>query len=83
MKLMSGYEKASSKVLTSLAFLNFGQTAIFTIGLTICMLMSGIEVSKGNQTIGDFVLVNALFDAAIHSIKFFWFYLQRNFTRDD
>ena len=26
---MSGYEKASSKVLTSLAFLNFGQTAIY------------------------------------------------------
>ena len=45
--------------LTSLAFLNFGQTAIFTIGLTICMLLL-VEVSKGNQTIGDFVLVNAL-----------------------
>ena len=70
---MSGYEKASSKVLTSLAFLNFGQTAIFTIGLTICMLMSGIEVSKGNQTIGDFVLVNALLMQLSIPLNFFGF----------
>ena len=70
---MSGYEKASSKVLTSLAFLNFGQTAIFTIGLTICMLMSGIEVSRGNQTIGDFVLVNALLMQLSIPLNFFGF----------
>ena len=70
---MSGYEKASSKVLTSLAFLNFGQTAIFTIGLTICMLMSGIEVSQGNQTIGDFVLVNALLMQLSIPLNFFGF----------
>ena len=70
---MSGYEKASSKVLTSLAFLNFGQTAIFTIGLTICMLMSGIEVSKGNHTIGDFVLVNALLMQLSIPLNFFGF----------
>ena len=70
---MSGYEKASSKVLTSLAFLNFGQTAIFTIGLTICMLMSGIEVSNGNQTIGDFVLVNALLMQLSIPLNFFGF----------
>ena len=70
---MSGFEKASSKVLTSLAFLNFGQTAIFTIGLTICMLMSGIEVSKGNQTIGDFVLVNALLMQLSIPLNFFGF----------
>ena len=70
---MSGFEKAASKVLTSLAFLNFGQTAIFTIGLTICMLMSGIEVSKGNQTIGDFVLVNALLMQLSIPLNFFGF----------
>ena len=70
---MSSFEKASSKVLTSLAFLNFGQTAIFTIGLTICMLMSGIEVSKGNQTIGDFVLVNALLMQLSIPLNFFGF----------
>ena len=70
---MSGYEKASSKVLTSLAFLNFGQTAIFTVGLTICMLMSGIEVSKGNHTIGDFVLVNALLMQLSIPLNFFGF----------
>jgi len=72
-KAMSGFEKASSKVLTSLAFLNFGQTAIFTIGLTICMLMSGIEVSKGYQTIGDFVLVNALLMQLSIPLNFFGF----------
>ena len=57
---MAGYEQASIKTLTSLSFLNFGQTAIFTIGLTLCMVLSGLEVKAGDQTIGDFVLINAL-----------------------
>ena len=59
-KSMEGYEKASIKIWTSLAWLNFGQTVIFTIGATICMVLSGTAVMNGDQSIGDFVLVNAL-----------------------
>ncbi|MCR4281961.1 MAG: ABC transporter ATP-binding protein/permease, partial [Bauldia sp.] len=45
---------------TSLAWLNIGQIVIFTAGMTVCMIMSGAAVMRGEQTIGDFVLINAL-----------------------
>ena len=70
---MAGYEKASIKTLTSLSFLNFGQTAIFTIGLTLCMVLSGLEVKAGDQTIGDFVLINALLMQLAIPLNFFGF----------
>jgi ATP-binding cassette, subfamily B, heavy metal transporter len=54
------YERAAVKTWTSLAVLNAGQTFIFTIGLTIVMLMAAYGVAAGRMTIGDFVLVNAL-----------------------
>jgi ATP-binding cassette, subfamily B, heavy metal transporter len=57
---MAVYEKASTKSYTSLAVLNAGQAIIFTIGLTICMAMSATDVLAGRNTIGDFVLVNAM-----------------------
>ena len=70
---MAGYEQASIKTLTSLSFLNFGQTAIFTIGLTLCMVLSGLEVKAGDQTIGDFVLINALLMQLAIPLNFFGF----------
>ncbi|MFZ1815679.1 MAG: ABC transporter ATP-binding protein/permease [Rhizobiaceae bacterium] len=57
---MARYEKAATRVWTSLAWLNFGQSAILGVGTGICMIMSGIAVQRGQQTIGDFVLINAL-----------------------
>jgi len=54
------YEAASIKTWTSLAWLNIGQTVIFTIGMTICMVMSGMAILRGEQTLGDFVMINAL-----------------------
>jgi len=54
------YEAASIKTWTSLAWLNFGQTVIFTTGMTICMALSGAAIMRGEQTIGDFVMINAL-----------------------
>ncbi len=57
---MARYEKAAVRIWTSLAWLNIGQVVIFTAGMTICMVMSGIAVMRGEQTIGDFVLINAL-----------------------
>ncbi|MEZ5872534.1 MAG: ABC transporter ATP-binding protein/permease [Nitratireductor sp.] len=57
---MARYEKAATRVWTSLAWLNFGQAVILGIGTGICMVMSAMAVSRGEQTVGDFVLINAL-----------------------
>lgn len=59
-KSMAAYERAAIQAMTSLSFLNFGQAFIFTIGLTILMLLAGAEVAAGNKTVGDFVMLNAL-----------------------
>src|SRR5689334_16160970 len=57
---MERYEQASVKTYTSLAVLNTGQALIFTIGLTATMLMCAIGVRSGHNTVGDFVMVNAM-----------------------
>jgi ATP-binding cassette, subfamily B, heavy metal transporter len=57
---MERYEKASVKTYTSWAVLNTGQAIIFTIGLTATMLMCAIGVRSGKNTVGDFVMVNAM-----------------------
>ncbi|HYW64841.1 MAG TPA: ABC transporter ATP-binding protein/permease [Bradyrhizobium sp.] len=54
------YERASVKTYTSLAVLNAGQAVIFTAGLTATMLMCAAGVRSGNNTVGDFVMVNAM-----------------------
>jgi ABC-type transport system involved in Fe-S cluster assembly fused permease/ATPase subunit len=57
---MERYERASVKTYTSLAVLNAGQAVIFTAGLTATMLMCAIGVRSGKNTVGDFVMVNAM-----------------------
>ncbi len=57
---MERYEKAATKVWTSLAYLNFGQAIIMAGGMIACMLLSVKAVQAGEQTIGDFVMINAL-----------------------
>ncbi|WP_417691913.1 ABCB family ABC transporter ATP-binding protein/permease [Roseibium sp.] len=57
---MRSYEKAATRVWTSLAWLNFGQTVILGVGMAACMVLSAMAVQRGEQTIGDFVLINAL-----------------------
>lgn len=54
------YETAATKTYTSLAWLNFGQAVIFTVGMVIVMVMSARAVLAGEQTVGDFVMINAL-----------------------
>ena len=57
---MARYEKNSVASYTSLAVLNAGQAAIFTVGLTAVMIMSVAGIREGRNTIGDFVLINAM-----------------------
>lgn len=57
---MDGYEKAAIKTWVSLAVLNSGQAVIYSIGLTVVMVMSALSVRAGQATVGDFVMVNAL-----------------------
>ncbi len=56
---MAGYEAAALKTSYSLAYLNFGQAVLITIGLVSVMLLAAIGVKAGELTVGDFVLVNA------------------------
>ncbi len=58
-KAMAGYEVAALKTAYSLAFLNFGQAFLITVGLVIVMVMAAIGVENGDLTVGDFVMVNA------------------------
>ena len=57
---MAIYERAATRTWTSLAWLNFGQSFILGIGTAACMILSARSVMAGEQTIGDFVLINAL-----------------------
>jgi ATP-binding cassette, subfamily B, heavy metal transporter len=57
---MAGYEKASTQTYTSLAVLNAGQAVIFSIGMTIVMILAARDIMAGRVSIGSFVLVNAM-----------------------
>ena len=57
---MAKYEKLAIKTSKSLAMLNTGQAAIFTVGLTIVMVLAAMDVQAGRLTVGDFVMVNAM-----------------------
>jgi ATP-binding cassette subfamily B protein len=57
---MARYEAAATKTWTSLGWLNFGQGVIFSAGMAVMMVMSAMAVTARTQTIGDFVLINAL-----------------------
>ncbi|EJF90649.1 ABCB family ABC transporter ATP-binding protein/permease [Bartonella tamiae] len=57
---MADYERSATKTWISLGWLNFGQAVIFGIGMAIMMSMSAYAVINGQQTLGDFVFINAL-----------------------
>ncbi len=57
---MVRYEEASVKAYTSLAVLNAGQAVIFTIGLAAAMVLCAYGIERGTNTIGDFVMINAM-----------------------
>lgn len=59
-KVLQQYEVASLKTNTSLAALNFGQSAIFSVSLSAIMLLASHGIYAGNMTVGDLVMVNGL-----------------------
>lgn len=80
---MAGYERAATKVWTSLAWLNFGQSAILGVGMAACMYLSAQAVSAGTQTLGDFVLINALLlqlSLPLHFIGFIYREIRQGLT---
>jgi len=59
-KSLVKYEEASLKTSQSLAFLNFGQNAIFSTALSAIMLLAAKQIVEGNMSVGDLVMVNGL-----------------------
>jgi len=59
-RAMARYQEASVKSYTSLAVLNAGQAAVFTVGLTVVMAMCAYGIAHGTNTVGDFVMINAM-----------------------
>jgi len=57
---MGRYEGAAIRTYYSLAVLNSGQAAIFTIGMLAMMWLAASGVAAGTHTIGDFVMVNTM-----------------------
>src|SRR5271167_802780 len=59
-KAMARYERMSVRTYVSLAALNAGQAVIFTVGLTVVLVMCVSEVRNGTKTVGAFVLLNLI-----------------------
>jgi ATP-binding cassette subfamily B protein len=59
-RTMARYEDASVKAYTSLAVLNAGQALLFTLGLTGAMALCVMGIRAGTNTVGDFVMINAM-----------------------
>jgi ATP-binding cassette subfamily B protein len=59
-KAMQRYEKNAVSSYITLAVLNSGQGVIFSIGLTVVMIMSIMGLRDGTTSLGDVVLVNAM-----------------------
>ena len=59
-RAMARYEAMSVRTYVSLAVLNAGQAIIFTLGLVAVMGLCVSGIRAGRNTVGDFVLINAM-----------------------
>src|SRR5581483_10128202 len=57
---MARYEEASVRAYVSLAVLNAGQAVMFTLGLAATMVLCAYGIQHGTNTVGDFVMINAM-----------------------
>lgn len=58
-RAMAKRSEAATRTYTSLAWLNFGQAVIFSVGMAAVMAMSAHAIIVGEQSIGQFVMINA------------------------
>jgi ATP-binding cassette subfamily B protein len=56
---LAQWEEAAVKSQTSMSALNFGQSGIIAIGVTLIMIFASQGVVDGRMSLGDLVLVNA------------------------
>ena len=70
---MQRYEKAAVKSLTTLSLLNVGQGLIMAMGMTILLVLSGIRVSDGSMSIGEFTAVNLYMMQLFQPLNFLGF----------
>ncbi len=59
-RAMARYEEASVHAYVSLTVLNFGQAVVFTLGLAATMVLCAYGIQRGTNTVGDFVMINAM-----------------------
>ncbi len=57
---LASWENSAVLSQTSMSALNFGQSAIIAVAVTLILLVAAGQVAAGQMTLGDLVLVNAL-----------------------
>jgi len=57
---MSGWADAGVKSQVTMSTLNFGQSALVAVGVTLILMLAARDVAAGTITLGDIVLINAL-----------------------
>jgi len=57
---MARYEDSSVRAYVSLAVMNAGQAVVFTFGLVATMVLCAYGIKAGTNTVGDFVMINAM-----------------------
>ncbi|KAK4419793.1 ABC transporter B family member 25 [Sesamum alatum] len=59
-EFLERYEDAALKTQRSLAFLNFGQSLLFSAAISTAMVWCSSGIMNGSMTVGDLVMVNGL-----------------------
>jgi ATP-binding cassette subfamily B protein len=67
------YQRAAVSSQVSLSLLNIGQAVIISVGLTLVMWMAAAGITRGQYTLGDFVLVNTYLLQLYDPLSFFGF----------
>lgn len=70
---MAAYEKHSLRTYSSLAVLNLGQAFIVNAGLVLALSLAAYDVSRGQMSVGDFVMVNAYMMQVMMPLNFLGF----------